>query len=74
LDNQPVPHCGANIVCVGWVAYRRRWRDLSCFAITVIGGALLSEWVKEFVSHAERVILHRELRSDIPASSLNTRS
>jgi membrane-associated phospholipid phosphatase len=34
----------------GWLAYRRRWRELSCFAVIAIGGALLSEWVKEFVS------------------------
>ena len=34
----------------GWLAYRRRWRELSCFTVIAIGGALLSEWVKEFVS------------------------
>jgi membrane-associated phospholipid phosphatase len=34
----------------GWLAYRRRWRELSCFAVIAIGGTLLSEWVKEFVS------------------------
>ena len=34
----------------GWLAYRRRWRELSCFAVIAIGSALLSEWVKEFVS------------------------
>jgi len=30
----------------GWLAYRRRWRELSGFAVITIGGALLSEWVK----------------------------
>ena len=34
----------------GWLAYRRRWRELSGFAVIAIGDALLSEWVKEFVS------------------------
>ncbi|MET0690034.1 MAG: hypothetical protein ABWZ38_03315 [Candidatus Binatia bacterium] len=34
----------------GWLAYRRRWRELSGFGVITIGGALLSEWVKEFVS------------------------
>jgi hypothetical protein len=34
----------------GWLAYRRRWRELSGFAVITIGGALLSEWGKEFVS------------------------
>ena len=34
----------------GWLAYRCRRRELSCFAVIAIGGALLSEWVKEFGS------------------------
>jgi len=50
LDNQAVPHCGAGIVCGRLLAYRRRWRELGCFAVIAIGGALLSEWLKEFVS------------------------
>jgi len=50
LDNQAVPHCGAGIVCGRLLSYRRRWRELGCFAVIAIGGALLSEWLKEFVS------------------------
>jgi membrane-associated phospholipid phosphatase len=34
----------------GWLGFRGRWQDLGRFAVIVIGGALLSAWIKEFVS------------------------
>jgi len=34
----------------GWLAYCWRWQDFGRLVIIVAGGALLSEWVKEFVS------------------------
>lgn len=34
----------------GWLAHRGRWQDFGRLALIIMGGALLSEWVKELVS------------------------
>ena len=41
---------GFTAFLVSWLGYRKRWQSLATFAIIVIGGALLSEWFKEFVA------------------------
>ena len=41
---------GFTAFLVSWLGYRKRWQSLATFAIIVIGGALLSEWFKEFVN------------------------